>query len=498
MTNPPFDLTACALAEAVRSGELGALETTDAYLARIEAHDGALHAFHSVDADGARKRARELDDARARGEAHGALFGVPIALKDNMCLAGQEASCGSRILAGYRAPYTATFVQRLLDAGAVPLGMTSMDEFAMGSSGENSAHEVSRNPWDPTRTAGGSSSGSAVAVAADLAPIALGSDTGGSVRQPASFCGVYGLKPTYGRVSRYGLIAFGSSLDQVSPFAHDVRDLERVLQVISGHDERDSTSLPIEPFEPERPAELQSLVGLRIGVAKPYFDAGADPRVREVCEARLEVLRSYGAELVEIDLPHTAYAIPTYYVVATAEASSNLGRYDGSLYGARTGGDGSLQSMFAATRDAGFGEEVKRRILLGTYVLSAGYKDAWYNQALKVRTLIRRDFEAAFEAVDLIAGPTSPTPPFALGERAGDAIAMYNSDLCTVPASLAGLPALSVPAGFTADASRLPIGLQLIGPALSEGRLLRVAAALAAAPDAPPTHALDASAGGAA
>lgn len=470
--------SAIGLRNAISSGEFSVLEVVEAHVAQIESSATELRAFQSVDAKAARERAAELDASLQRGEAPGPLFGVPIALKANMCLAGQETNCGSKILEGYIAPYTATFVQRLLDAGAVLLGVTEMDEFAMGSSGENSAYECARNPWDTQLSAGGSSSGAAVAVAAGLTPIALGSDTGGSVRQPAAFCGVYGMKPSYGRVSRYGLVAFGSSLDQVSPFARTVADLELVLEVISGHDALDSTSLPLAAFEPERPAEVRRLVGLRIGVLKEGFGEDVDPAVRACCEQQLETLKSLGAELVEVELPHLKYAIPTYYVVATAEASSNLGRFDGSLFGKRTAGDGSLQSMFAATREAGFGPEVKRRILLGTYVLSAGYCDAWYGKAQRVRTLLRRDYETAFEQVDVIASPTSPTPAFALGAKKDDALAMYLSDLFTVPASLAGLPALSLPAGMTDGASGLPVGLQLVGPSLGEARLLRLAAAL--------------------
>jgi len=479
----PLDLGAAELREALLAGEHTVVEVVEAHLARARERDGELSAFQFLDDERALARARELDAARAAGEPPGPLFGVPLALKANMCLAGVETNCGSRVLSGYRPPYTATFVERALAAGAVPLGITQMDEFAMGSSGENSAYGCPRNPWDPTRSAGGSSSGSAVAVAAGLCPISLGSDTGGSVRQPAAFCGIYGLKPTYGRVSRYGLVAFGSSLDQVSPFARNVRDLELVLETISGHDPRDSTSLPLPPFEPERPAELMRLAGLRVGVPSQYRGEGLDAEVGTVCDAALAQLESMGAELVPIELPSTEHAIPTYYVVATAEASSNLARYDGSLYGARVEGDGSLQGMFAATREAGFGEEVKRRILLGTYVLSAGYYEAWYGQALKVRTLLRRDFERAFESVDLVAGPTAPTGAFRLGEKTSDALEMYLSDVFTVPASLAGLPAVSLPAGFLPGDGGLPVGLQLIGPALAEARLLRVAAAFEAATD---------------
>ncbi len=475
----PLGLSARALREAILAGSFSVLEVTEAHLAQIAKHNSELQAFQRVDAESALARARELDAALARGEGNGPLFGVPVALKANMCVQGMETNCGSRILEGYIAPYTASFVQKLLDAGAVLLGVTEMDEFAMGSSGENSAFGCPRNPWDTQLTAGGSSSGAAVAVATRMVPIALGSDTGGSVRQPAAFCGIYGLKPTYGRISRYGLVAFGSSLDQVSPFAHTAGDLELVLEVLSGLDERDSTSLPLPAFEPERPAEAQRLVGLKVGVLKHELNADVAPEVLVQCQAQLERLEAMGAELMEIELPHLSYAIPTYYVVATAEASSNLGRYDGSLFGKRIEGDGSLTGMFEATRNGAFGDEVKRRILLGTYVLSAGYAEAWYGKAQRVRTLLRRDYAAAFEAVDVLASPTAPTTAFRLGAKKEDALAMYLSDLFTVPASLAGLPALSLPAGLTSnDTGCLPVGLQLVGPALSEGRLLRLARAL--------------------
>lgn len=455
-------------------------EGLESCLASIEALDGELSAFQLVLREAARDRVEVLAAELDAGHAPGPLFGVPIALKSNMCLEGVETNCGSKLLAGYEPPYTATFVQRLLDAGAILVGMTHMDEFAMGSSCENSAYACARNPWDVARTPGGSSGGSAVAVASGMVPLSLGSDTGGSVRQPAAFCGVYGLKPNYGRVSRYGLVAFGSSLDAVSPFARSVRDLELLMSVISGEDPLDSTCHPLPALAPERPAELARLNSLRIGVPRQYFEEGIDAGVGEVCRKALAELESLGAELVPVELPHTSYAIPTYYVVATAEASSNLARFDGVAFGQRESGDDSLQGMFAATREAGFGDEVKRRVLLGTYVLSAGYHDAWYGRAQKVRTLLRRDFDAAFEQVDLIAGPTSPTTAFELGERKDDPLAMYQSDVCTVPTSLAGLPALSAPAGFVeaSDGRRLPVGLQLIGPSLSEARLLRVAAAL--------------------
>jgi aspartyl-tRNA(Asn)/glutamyl-tRNA(Gln) amidotransferase subunit A len=477
------ELDACALREEVASGRRSAASAVAECFARIDALDAPLKVFLSIERARAQVRAAEIDRALAAGETPGALCGVPVALKSNMCLEGFESNCGSRMLAGWRAPYTATFLQRLLEAGAIPVGMTNMDEFAMGSSSENSAFGPSRNPWASEYTPGGSSSGSAVAVAAGIVPLSFGSDTGGSVRQPAALCGIHGMKPSWGRVSRYGLIAFGSSLDQVSPFARSVRDLERALQVTSGRDERDATCLDLDPLQPLVPEDEQSLAGVRIGVPREYLPATLDGEVAAAVRAALQRLASLGAELREVSLPHTEYAIPCYYVVATAEASSNLARYDGVRYGLREQGSGSLQSMFAATRGAGFGPEVKRRILLGTYVLSAGYHDEWYGRALKVRALIARDFERAFEEVDLVAGPTSPTPAFRLGERASDPVAMYLADALTVPASLAGLPAISTPCGFSSGSPALPIGLQLIGPMRADARVLRVARAFEAATD---------------
>ncbi|TAJ24917.1 MAG: Asp-tRNA(Asn)/Glu-tRNA(Gln) amidotransferase subunit GatA [Planctomycetota bacterium] len=459
------------LAADVRARRTNAVAAAEQALARLEKSRGALNAVLAVDRDGALARARELDRRSASGTDVGPLAGVPFALKANMCLAGVEANCASRVLAGYKPPYTATFVQRLLDAGANPIAITNMDEFAMGSSGENSAYGTTKNPWDLARTPGGSSSGSAALVAAGVVPFALGSDTGGSVRQPAALSNLAGYKPTYGRISRYGLIAFASSLDQVSPFARSVADVELVTRTMCGHDERDTTSLPEPAFDAAPDAD--SLRGLRIGVPDEYFPATLDAAVRARTEEALAVLERAGAQLVRVSLPHSEHAIATYYVVATAEASSNLARYDGVRYGPRAAGDGSLQSMYAATRAQGFGDEVKRRILLGTYVLSSGYYDAWYRRALKVRTLLLRDFERAFERCDIVAGPTSPTAAFKLGEKSDDPVAMYLSDVLTVPASLAGLPALSLPCGFVADgASRLPIGLQLIGPARADARVL--------------------------
>ena len=472
-TPAAIDLT--DLARGLAKGERSARQCVDESIARIEARDAQLGCFLGLQAGRARARADDLDRRRKQGEALGPLFGVPVALKANICVRGFETNCGSRILAGYRPPYTATCVQRLLDAGAIPIGMTNMDEFAMGSSGENSGYRITRNPWDPERTPGGSSSGSAASVSAGLVPFALGSDTGGSVRQPASMCGISGFKPTYGRVSRYGLIAFGSSLDQVSPLARSVRDLELVTSLISGHDRLDSTSIDLPALDPMGPADR--LDGLRIGVPSEYFPAGMDAGVRALVEAAIRDLEALGATIRAVQLPHTQHAIATYYVIANAEASSNLARYDGVRYGARSQAQpgASLQDMIARTRAEHFGSEVVRRILLGTYVLSSGYYQAWYERALKVRRLLQRDFERVFESVDVLASPTAPSAAFELGEKKDDPLAMYMSDACTVPANLAGLPALSVPCGFEHEhGSELPVGLQLMGAPLADARVLQV------------------------
>lgn len=475
--------TAAAISAAVRDGSLGARDAVESALARRDAWEPTLSAFLATDDERALDRAAQVDARRARGDALGVLAGVPVAIKANMCLEGLEASCGSRILAGWTPPYTATFVQRLLDADAVVIGATNMDEFAMGSSGENSAFGATSNPWDPGRAPGGSSSGSAAAVAAGVVPLALGSDTGGSVRQPAALCGVVGMKPTYGRVSRYGLIAFASSLDQVSTLARTVDDAGLALALMSGRDERDATSHSAGAMTLPEGAP-GGLSGLRVGRPREWFEEGVDGDVRAAVEAALDHLGRLGAEVVDVDLPLTPHAIATYYVVATSEASTNLSRFDGVRFGLREGGDGGLQDMIAATREAGFGAEVKRRILLGAHALSAGYRDAWYRRALKVRHRIAGDFAAAFEDCDVIAGPTSPTPAFLLGERTTDPVAMYRSDVLTVPASLAGLPAISVPCG-RADrgGARLPVGLQLVGPRLADTRLLEVARAYQAETD---------------
>jgi aspartyl-tRNA(Asn)/glutamyl-tRNA(Gln) amidotransferase subunit A len=458
------------LREALAAGATSA-ELIDASLERAAALAG-LGAFVGLRADAARAEARASDQRRARSTLRSPLDGIPIALKDNLVCTGEPTGCGSRILEGFVSPYTSTVRERLDAAGAIVVGRTNLDEFAMGSSTEHSVHGPTRNPWDPARTPGGSSGGSAAAVAAGIVPVALGSDTGGSIRQPAACCGVVGIKPTYGRVSRWGLVAFASSLDQVGVFARNAVDAALVLELIAGHDPRDSTSLP-EPA-PRLAAALDGEVaGLVIGLPREYFvEAGVDPGVlRAVREATAELERA-GAKLVEVRLPHTEYAVATYYLIATAEASSNLARYDGVRYGYRARGARDLAEMYRRTRSEGFGAEVKRRIVLGTYVLSAGYYDAYYRKAQQVRTLLRRDFEEAFRGCDLIATPTMPEVAFRLGERTADPLRMYLSDVYTVSANLAGLPGVSLPCGF---ASGLPVGLQLLAPPLEEARLLRAA-----------------------
>ena len=462
------------IAENVRRGAVAATQVVAQLLERIEVRDPALHAFlHVADAE-AMAQARAVDARRARGEALGRLAGVPVAVKDAICTRGLPTTAGSKILAGYVPPYDAAVIERLRAADAIVVGKTNMDEFAMGSSNENSAFGPARNPWDTSRTPGGSSGGSAAAVAARLAPCALGSDTGGSIRQPASLTGTVGIKPTYGRVSRYGLIAFASSLDQIGPLATDVRGAARLLSVIAGHDPRDSTSLdaPVDDYEAacDRPVK-----GLRVGVPEEYFADGLDAEVGARVRAALAHLESVGCVLRPVKMPHTRYAVATYYVLATAEASSNLARFDGVRYGLRVNPSNDLRAMYGATRDAGFGTEVKRRILLGTFVLSAGYYDAYYLKAQKVRSLVRRDFDEVFREVDVLCSPAAPTAAFRIGEKANDPLAMYLSDIYTLPASLAGVPAMSVPCGMTS--SRLPVGLQIVGPALGEATLLAVAAA---------------------
>jgi aspartyl-tRNA(Asn)/glutamyl-tRNA(Gln) amidotransferase subunit A len=463
------------LAEKVRAGEVKALEVAEASLAAIAGRDPRLHAFLAVAGEETLAAARAIDAKRARGETLGPLAGVPVALKDALCTRGVATTSGSKILEGYVPPYDATVVARLRAADALLPGKTNMDEFAMGSSNENSAYGPARNPWDVTRTPGGSSGGSAVAVAARMTAASLGSDTGGSIRQPASLSGVVGVKPTYGRVSRFGLIAFASSLDQVGPFANDVRGAARVLSVIAGKDPKDATSLDAPVPDLERACGA-GVAGLRIGVPEEYFGAGLDAEVGAAVRAAIGALEKQGCAVKPVKLPHTRLAVATYYVIATAEASSNLARFDGVRYGLRVEtAHQDLRSMYGATRDAGFGVEVKRRILLGTFVLSAGYYDAYYLKAQKVRTLICRDFEDAFREVDVIASPTSPTAAFPLGAKTSDPLAMYLNDIYTLPASLAGLPSMSVPCALTK--SGLPIGLQLTTPSMTEERLFAVGAA---------------------
>jgi aspartyl-tRNA(Asn)/glutamyl-tRNA(Gln) amidotransferase subunit A len=464
--------TSSQLADLLGRGEITSRELVTQFLAAIRQRDPQLHTFLHVDEAAALEQADASDVRRKRGEPAGLLEGLPVALKDNLCVRGQPTTCGSKILKDFRPPYDAHVVTRLRQAGAVLLGKTNLDEFAMGSSTENSAFGPTRNPWNTERIPGGSSGGSAAAVAGGLAPLALGSDTGGSVRQPAGLCGVVGLKPSYGRVSRYGLVAFGSSLDQVGPLAHDVAGAALLLEVIAGHDPRDSTSVD-QPVPAYRQALETPFDGLTVGVPAEYFGAGLDGEVEKAVRAALAEYQRLGARLVEVSLPHSEFALATYYLVATAEASSNLARYDGVHYGHRAAEFADLVEMYARSRDEGFGAEVKRRIMLGTYALSSGYRDAYYLKALKVRRLIRQDFDAALQQCDVIAGPTSPTVAFPIGERASDPLQMYLADIYTIAANLAGLPGVSVPCGASGEG--LPIGLQLVAGPLQEEKLLRVA-----------------------
>ncbi len=460
--------TAREIRSAIQAGEVSAARVCEEALARVAAQDQSLHALLTVTADVARAQADGVD----RRQRRGALAGVPIVLKDNICTRGIRTTAGSRILNGFRPPYDATVTERLERAGAVLLGKANCDEFAMGSSTENSAFGATRNPWALDRIPGGSSGGSAVAVAARYGPLSLGSDTGGSVRQPAALCGIVGMKPTYGRVSRYGLIAFASSLDQIGPFALTVADAALLLGVIAGADPRDSTcsTRAVPDFEAALTGDVR---GLRVGVPRRLLREGVDPDVSQRFLDALAVLEGRGAVLADVELPHARFAIPVYYLIATAEASANLARYDGVRYGYRAEGAASLGEMYDESRAQGFGPEVKRRIMLGTYVLSAGYYDAYYLKAQQVRTLIHQDYDRAFEQMDVIATPTSPIPAFRLGERADDPLQMYLADVFTVSAPLAGLPALSVPCGFTGQG--LPVGLQLTGRAFDEATLLRAA-----------------------
>ena len=457
----------------LESGEVSARELTDQHLSRIADVEPSLHAYLEVTADRARADADRIDAARSAGEDLPPLAGVPLAIKDNLCTKGVTTTCASRMLEGFVPPYESTVTSKLWGAGAVLLGKTNLDEFAMGGSTETSAFGPTANPWNLDHVPGGSSGGSAAAVASGGCMASLGSDTGGSIRQPASFCGVVGLKPTYGRISRYGLVAFASSLDQVGPFTSNVADAAALLQVMAGHDPRDSTSLKAPV--PDYSADLtKSIKGLKVGLVRECFEQeGLDPEVKASVMAAAEQLQALGAELVDVSCPRFSDGIATYYVIAPSEASANLARYDGVKYGYRAQDADSLAAMTARSRAEGFGSEVQRRILIGTYALSAGYVDAYYKKAQQVRTLIRRDFDAAYQSVDVLLTPTAPTPSFRKGAHADDPLAMYLADLLTIPANLAGLPAISVPCGF--NAAGLPIGVQLIGNVLEESRLLQVA-----------------------
>ena len=475
-------LTAAELARVVAAGEASAVEVAQAHLDRIDALNGRLNAFLHVDTDGALAAAKRVDEARAAGDPLGPLAGVPLALKDVFTTEGVPTTCGSKILEGWRPPYDATLTRRLKEAGVVILGKTNMDEFAMGSSTENSAYGPTRNPWDLDRVPGGSGGGSSAAVASFLAPLGIGTDTGGSIRQPAAVTGTVGAKPTYGAVSRYGLVAFSSSLDQGGPCARTVLDAALLHEVIAGHDPMDSTSIdaPVPPVaEAARAADVS---GMRIGVVKEFggegYQRGVEARFREA----VATLESLGATVTEVSCPHFTYALPAYYLIAPSECSSNLARFDAMRYGLRVGDDGrnAAEEVMSLTRAACFGAEVKRRIILGTYALSSGYYDAYYGQAQKVRTLITRDFERAFEQVDVLVSPTTPTTAFKLGERVDDPLAMYLADLCTIPSNLSGGAAMSVPCGLSPD-DGLPVGLQVMAPALRDDLMYRVAAAFEAA-----------------
>jgi aspartyl-tRNA(Asn)/glutamyl-tRNA(Gln) amidotransferase subunit A len=466
------DITADKLVALYKNRDLTVTEVIRSVYEEIERVDRNVRAFISAFPDRALEEARRMDTKIAAGEPLEPLAGVPVAIKDNMTIRDMKTTCGSRILEKYVPPYTATAVERLRSAGAIVVGKTNCDEFAMGSSTENSAFFVTRNPHNFERVPGGSSGGSAASVASGTSLIALGSDTGGSIRTPASFCGVVGMKPTYGRVSRYGLVAFASSLDQIGPLAKSVRECAQTLETICGFDHFDSTSA--DTAVPELVKNLdQPIKGTRIGIPKEYFVGGLDPEVKAKIEAGMRLYEDMGCELHQISLPHTEYAIATYYLIATAEASSNLARYDGVRYGLRAGGDSSLQEMYRKTRHSGFGKEVKRRILLGTYALSAGYYDAYYLKALKVRTLMLRDFQKAFERVDVVLTPTSPTVAFKIGEKTGDPLSMYLSDIFTITLNLAGLPGISIPCGKNSE--DLPIGLQLMANHFEEGLLMTLA-----------------------
>lgn len=472
MSSAIIGADASQLLSGMEAGRWSAVEVATAFLDQIKAHDDTIRAFLHVDAEGALRQAEAVDRKRRQRQPLGRLAGLPFALKDLVCTRGLPTTCASRMLEHFVPPYDAEIVRRLCEADAVLIGKTNMDEFAMGSSTENSAFQITRNPWDPQRTAGGSSGGSAAAIAAGMTPLSIGSDTGGSIRQPACFCGVVGMKPTYGRVSRYGLVAFASSLDQLGPLASDVSGAALLLEVIGGYDPHDSTSVD-RPVPAYTLTVEQPLAGLRIGLPAEYFAAGLDPEVDAAVRAAADLYESLGATLVDVTLPHSKYSVATYYLIAPSEAASNLARYDGVHYGSRAQRFDGLIDMYAASRGEGFGREVKRRLMLGNYALSAGYYDAYYLKALKVRRLIRADFDRAFEICDLLLSPVTPTAAFKVGELIDDPLAMYLSDIYTISANLAGLPAISLPAGMS-DAG-LPIGFQLLGPPFSEDTLFRAA-----------------------
>lgn len=462
------------------SKERSCVEIVQESLDRIQALEPKLHSFLQVTNDRALEQAKQIDAKIAAGEEIGLLAGIPIAIKDNLCTQGVPTTCASKILQNFVPPYESTVTQKLIDAGAVMVGKTNLDEFAMGGSTETSAYAKTANPWDISRVPGGSSGGSAAAVAGGECPISLGSDTGGSIRQPASFCGIVGMKPTYGLVSRYGLVAFASSLDQIGPFARSVEDAAILLNAIAGYDPKDSTSLKVDV--PDYTQFLTTdLKGKKVGVIKETFGEGLDPEVEKSVNAAIEQLKALGAEVKEISCPRFRYGIAAYYIIAPSEASANLARYDGVKYGARIEDAENLMEMYTKTRSEGFGAEVKRRIMIGTYALSAGYYDAYYLKAQKVRTLIKQDFEKAFEEVDVLVSPTAPTTAFKLGDKSQDPLSMYLIDLMTIPVNLAGLPGMSVPCGF--DSQGLPIGLQIIGNVLREDQVFQVAYAYEQATD---------------
>jgi len=463
------NLTACEITEKIKKREISAKEVAGQYLERIEKLEPKIHAFNSVFAEKSLKKAAQIDEKIKNNQPVGILAGLPIAIKDNMCIKGEKTTCSSKSLENYVAPYNATVIEKLEKEDAIFIGKTNMDEFAMGSSTENSAFQTTKNPWDLERIPGGSSGGSAAAIASSMSPVALGSDTGGSIRQPASLCGCVGLKPTYGRVSRYGLVAFASSLDQIGPFTKTVKDASLVLQVLSGYDENDSTSvkIPVDNYISEIEKDIK---GLTIGLPKEYFIDGMETEVEKAVRDSVKIFEKSGAKIKEISLPHTKYAVSVYYIIAPSEASANLARYDGVKYGFREDSD-SIIEMYEKTRSLAFGVEVKRRIMLGTYALSSGYYDAYYLKAQKVRTLIKNDFDAAFKNVDIILTPTTPSTAFKIGEKISDPLQMYLSDIFTISCNLAGICGISLPCGFSSE--NLPIGLQLLGKPFDEKTISR-------------------------